>query len=354
MSVSVLEDSDAARAFRRLFECAPVGTVLADLDGRAFAVNPALARLLGFTEEALLGDGISSIRFPEDVARNARVFEELAAGTRDAYSAQRRLRRADGSSTEVDVTGMLVRDPTGAPQFAVVLVQSRDEVTQLRQTVGETRGIAHDFNNLLTAIVGQSELVLAQLPADEPTHARVEQIRDSAWRSVSLVRGLLDPRGARDAERGTSFDVNEVVLGMRHVAEQLVGAGIEITLNLDPAGPRVVADPEGFERALGNIAANSRHAMAGAGTFTIETSQQGDDVVIRLSDTGPGIEPHLLDRVFEQDFTTKPSGTGHGIGLANVREFAGRAGGSVSVESEVGKGASFTITLPRERVVVAE
>jgi signal transduction histidine kinase len=190
--------------------------------------------------------------------------------------------------------------------------------------------------------------VLARVAPGDPTHARVEQIRDSARRSVSLVRNLLDAGGDTRSSPEESFDVNEVVLGMRHVAEQLVGAGIEIRLHLDPAGPRVVADREGFERAVANIASNSRYAMSGSGTFTIETRHEGDNVAIRLSDNGPGIEPDVLDHIFERDFTTKPSGAGHGIGLANVRAFAERAGGSVSAESEVGKGASFTITLPRE------
>jgi two-component system cell cycle sensor histidine kinase/response regulator CckA len=346
--VGALEDSDAARAFRRLFECAPVGVILIDLEGRIFAVNSVLAHLLGFTQIALLGRSITDLGFPENVALIQQQFGELAAGIREGYSVDRHWVRADGSRIDVHVTGMLVRDADGEPQFAVALAQPMNEVIELRETVGAARSVAHDFNNLLTAIVGQSELVLARLPHGDPTHARVEQIRDSAWRSVSLVRGLLDAGGPTRSASEKSFDVNEAVLGMRHVAEQLVGAGIEIRLHLDPAGPRVVADREGFERAVANIASNSRYAMSGAGTFTILTAQEGDAVVIRLSDTGPGIEPKLLARIFERDFTTKPSGAGHGIGLANVREFAEDAGGSVSVESELGKGATFTITLPRE------
>jgi two-component system, cell cycle sensor histidine kinase and response regulator CckA len=246
------------------------------------------------------------------------------------------------------VTGMLVRDADRVPQFAVALVQPLEELRQLQETVGAARAAAHDFNNLLTAIVGQSELVLARLSRRDPAHVRVEQIRDSARRSVSLVRSLLEAGGDIGSDRDESLDVNEVLLGMRSVTEQLVGAGIEITLHLDSSGPRVFADREGFERAVANIAANSRYAMAGSGTFTVETRHEDDAVVIRLSDTGPGIEPQLLERIFERDFTTKPSGAGHGIGLANVRAFAERAGGSVSAESDIGKGASFTIRLPRE------
>jgi len=346
--VGALEDSDAARAFRRLFECAPVGVVLVDLDGRVFAVNSVLAHLLGFTEVALLGRSITDLSNPADLELIRRQFGELAAGNREQYSVDRRLVSADGARVDVHVTGMLVRDAHAEPQFAVVLAQPLHEVQQLRETVGAARGAAHDFNNLLTAIVGQSELVLARVPADDPTHARVEQIRDSARRSVSIVRGLLDAGGDTRVAPNESFDVNEVLLGMRQVAEQLVGAGIEIRVQLDPSGPRVVADREGFERAVANIATNSRYAMSGAGIFTIETRHEAKNVVIRLSDTGPGIEPELLDRIFERDFTTKPVGAGHGIGLANVRAFAERAGGSVAAESEAGKGGSFTITLPRE------
>jgi two-component system cell cycle sensor histidine kinase/response regulator CckA len=342
----VLEDSDAARAFRRLFECAPVGVVLVDLEGRIFAANAVLAHLLGLTEAALLGLGVTDLSRPADVELIQKQFGELAAGNREGYSVDRHWVRGDGARVDVHVTGMLVRDSEREPQFAVALVQPLDEVKELRETVGAARSAAHDFNNLLTAIVGQSELVLSRVPPGDPTHSRVEQIRDSARRSVSLVRSLLDAGGDTRVAPEESFDVNEVLLGMRHVAEQLVGAGIEIRLHLDSSGPRVVADREGFERAVANIASNSRYAMAGSGMFTIETVHEDDNVVIRLSDTGPGIEPDVLDHIFERDFTTKPSGAGHGIGLANVRAFADRAGGSVSVESELGQGASFTITLP--------
>lgn len=346
--VGALADSDAARAFRRLFECAPVGVVLVDLEGRIFAANAVLAHVLGFTEAALLGLSVTDLSRPADVELIQQQFGELAAGNSEGYSADRHWLRADGARVDVRVTGMLVRDSEAEPQFAVALVQPLDEVKELRETVGAARSAVHDFNNLLTAIVGQSELVLSRVHPGDPTHSRVEQIRDSARRSVSLVRSLLDAGGDTRVERGESFDVNEVLLGMRHVAEQLVGAGIEIKLHLDSSGPRVVADREGFERAVANIASNSRYAMSGAGMFTIETVHEHDSVVIRLSDTGPGIEPDVLDHIFERDFTTKPSGAGHGIGLANVRAFAERAGGSVSVESEVGLGASFTITLPSE------
>jgi PAS domain S-box-containing protein len=337
-----LPPDDAARAFRRLFECAPVAIGLITLDGHMFAVNPAAARLLGFPEGALRGRALTDITHPADLARFSEQFGELIAGRLDGYDTERRLVRPDGSTVQIHVNAALVRDDDDTPLFAVSVYEPSREI--LADARAETRSTAHDLNNLLMAVVGRSELLLREeLPKQGV--AQAEQILDAAYRAATLVRRLLVEEPPERVVGPT--EVNGVILGMHGVLSQLVGSGDQIILNLDPSAPRSVVDREGLERALGNLAANARDAMPQGGTVSIGTRTEGPNVEILFSDTGTGVPPELRERIFERDFSTKPSSVGHGIGLANVQAFVTGAGGTIRVDSPPGGGTTFTISLPR-------
>lgn len=182
--------------------------------------------------------------------------------------------------------------------------------------------------------------------AEDPDRVRLSAtvVQSVGDRSAELVRDLLAD-GIRP--RIELVGVNDVILGVREVAAQLVGLGHELNLNLDPSAPRIEVDRASFERALANLATNARDAMLGGGTLTSETRSRGDLVDVVVTDSGVGIEPAVLARIFERDFRTKSPDLGYGIGLANVREFVRAAGGSIDVTSTPGSGTSFTLTLPR-------
>lgn len=337
-----LSSDDAARAFRRLFECSPISIGLLTLDAHVFAVNPAGASLWGLPAEALRGRAITDLTHPDDVAALSEQFGDLAKGRHEGYEAERRLRRADGKTVVVHSSVGLVRGEHREPLF-VVAVWTPSGDAKLAAARTETRSTAHDLNNLLMAVVGRSELLLREeLPKEGATQA--EHILDAAYRAAALVRRLLSipPEAAVGP-----VDVNELILGMHGVMTQLVGSGDQIVLTLDPSSPRAVVDREGLERALGNLAGNARDAMPHGGTVTIGTRVVGTNVEIRFSDTGTGVPSELRERIFERDFSTKPEGLGHGIGLANVRAFVDAASGTIDVESPPGAGTTFTIALPR-------
>ena len=140
--------------------------------------------------------------------------------------------------------------------------------------------------------------------------------------------------------------MNGLLLGMRSVVGNLLGAGINIVVLPDLGQPQVHADATDLERALINIVANARDAMPKGGTLTIETKREDDVVRIRISDTGAGMSPAVRDRIFEPSFTTKE--TGHGIGLASVRTFVEKHRGSIVIESDEGIGTTVTLMLPAE------
>jgi len=193
------------------------------------------------------------------------------------------------------------------------------------------------------ALANSAERLLRHVMPSDPARENAETIRDTAARAVALARATLGETATR-VEEPQPVDVNGVILGLRGIAADLLGRGIEIVLLPDLQGPYVYADVVGLERALTNIAANAHDAMPDGGTFTIETKRQGDHVLITLSDTGTGIKAEELETIFEPEFTTKPTGTG--LGLASVRDFVTTYGGSVSVESTPDEGSTFTLVLP--------
>jgi PAS domain S-box-containing protein len=332
------EATAAGRAFRALFEHAPVGLCAVTLDLRIFAMNPALQRMLGLSDyRGLLVDALAP---PEEVERLNRYLN--AAMEYEAVSDEGPLVRTDGSRVETRSTVMLVRTSAGEPSFLLGVVESRDEELRSQEAVGTARLAVHDMNNLLMPIVAYAELLLEGLSPSDPSRADAEHIHGLVEKAVALARTSLSDSTAPPHEG--IIDVNGLLLGIRRVAGDLLGAGINVVVLPDLRGPRVRADSAGLERALLNLVANARDAMPEGGTLTIETKQEGDMVRIRVVDTGIGISPDARDRVFEPTFTTKE--TGHGMGLASVRAFAERNHGSIAVESDEGNGATLTLTLP--------
>jgi signal transduction histidine kinase len=233
-------------------------------------------------------------------------------------------------------------------EAALVQSQKMEAVGQL------TGGLAHDFNNLLTAVLGNLEFIRTR--ADDP---RIRRWADNAFRAAQ--------RGSRLTSQLLAFsraqklitapvDVNALILGMRELLNQTLGANITIAIELDPALPAAMADQSQLELAILNLAINARDAMPDGGVLTITTAARpgnAQPVMVSVSDTGTGMPPEVAARAFDPFFTTKPPGKGTGLGLSQVYGIARQTGGDVSIESEVDKGTTVTLRLPRaaDRVV---
>jgi PAS domain S-box-containing protein len=308
------------------------------MDGLVFAVNPTLSDMLGFSEVAARGRALTDFTHPTETARAREALGRVLSGGVEQYSTERRLVTANGDVLPTFVDVVLVRGDERQPLFVVVMVIPRDNAfAALRDQV---RGVAHDLNNLLTAVIGHAEVLTLK---DGGEHA--ELIRDSGLRAAALVRKMLVPESM--PQQAETLDVNEMIVGMSAVASQLVGVGVDIVLRLDPSAPRVIARREELERAFGNLAANARDAMPDGGQLMIETRVADDMVEIAVTDSGVGIPKDLQAKIFERDYSTKPSDRGFGIGLANVVDFVKHSGGTIRVESEPGHGATFTLALPK-------
>jgi PAS domain S-box-containing protein len=369
--------SDSEERFRTMFEAAPIGMIVRDLDGRLASTNPAFERMVGYSNDELeLIDPSAA----EDAETTRQLNAELLGGARDGYEQEQRFIAKDGSERwgRVDVT--LVRDAGQRPQFVLSMVQDvtqhkllEDELRQAQkmEAIGRLAGgVAHDFNNLLTAISGYANLVLDRLrPHDSHLIEDVREIDKAAQRAHSLTRQLL-AFSRKQLLQPQILKVNDVVGDMDTMLRRLIGEDIEIVTVYGSGLARVRADPGQLQQVIINLVVNARDEMPAGGTLSIETAnsfvspddasrrggdvQAGSFVTLTIRDTGRGMDSATKARLFEPFFTKKGVGKGTGLGLATVYGIVKQSGGFIDVESEPGEGASFTIQLPAVPAAVAE
>jgi nitrogen-specific signal transduction histidine kinase len=258
--------------------------------------------------------------------------------------------------------GCLVRT-WGIQRDVTVRMQLEEQLRNAQQLEAIGRlagGVAHDFNNILSIIMGHGELLLGAVGADERARSGLEQIRRAADRAASLTQQLL-AFSRKQVLQPKVLDLNDAVADVQKMLSRVIGEDIELVASLHPSLASVKADPGQVEQVLMNLAVNARDAMPGGGTLSVRTgvtdldaaycaahtdARPGSYVVLTVSDTGTGMSAEVAARAFEPFFTTKPVGEGTGLGLATVHGVMSHAGGSVSVESQVGAGTVFRCYFP--------
>ncbi len=355
-----------------------VMTAHLSLDGRWLKVPPSLCLLLGVDETRLLGTPMAALLDPDDIAAERTGRDRLLAGESRSVDLETRWPRADGRVLWMYLNLSVVHDAEGRP--ASLLAYLRDVTDrksledQLRQAqkmeaVGQLAGgIAHDFNNLLTAILGSTELLTVSTPPADPRREDLQEIARAAHRAAGLVRQLL-AYSRKQVLQPRVVNLNTIVHEMGGMLRRVVGERIELRLHLDPALGDVVADPGQLEQVIANLGVNARDAMPGGGTLTLTTANLsgaglataaseglplgGPLVALSVSDTGVGMDDHVLAHLFEPFFTTKELGRGTGLGLATVYGIVRQSGGQIQVASRPGEGSAFTVYLPRAETPAA-
>jgi signal transduction histidine kinase len=243
------------------------------------------------------------------------------------------------------------------------LSESREQLRQAQrlEAIGRLAGgVAHDFNNLMATILTYADIALGALPDDDSARADIEEIKRAGTHAAQLTRDLLVFSGQRRADY-VVLDLGQVIDGMRNMLESVVGPSITLDIQHDDRLWNVRADRVQIERMIMNLAANARDAMPSGGTLTLATANAtvpsehggaqppdpGEYVRLDVQDTGRGIAPELVGKVFEPFLSTKGERLGTGLGLAVVYGIVQQCDGFIAVESPSGKGATFTIYLPR-------
>ena len=227
------------------------------------------------------------------------------------------------------------------------LVETEEQLRQSQkmEAIGRLAGgVAHDFNNLLLAINGYAELLAGGLT--DPRQRRFAgEIRTAGERAAGLTSQLL-AFSRRQVLEPRVLDLNETVAEMEGMLRRLIGEGVRVHLDLAPQLRRIEADPSQIGQVVLNLAVNARDAMAGSGTLRIVTRNDGADVVLEVADSGIGMDEETQARIFDPFFTTKDIGQGTGLGLSTVYGIVTQSGGSISVRSAPGRGATFVLRFP--------
>ncbi|HND19141.1 MAG TPA: ATP-binding protein [Acidobacteriota bacterium] len=232
---------------------------------------------------------------------------------------------------------------------------------QKMEVVGRlASGVAHDFNNLLTVILGHSNLLLRWSGLDTTAYRSLKEITKAAERASELTRQLLLFSRKQEQELKI-IHLNTVLTDINKMLQRIIGEDIELVYDLDPTIQAIKADPRHIEQIVLNLCINARDAMPQGGTIHISTHLYQSDFVpigsyasllpgsyiaLKIQDTGTGIRPELLDRIFEPFFTTKDPEKGTGLGLSTVYGLVRQSEGQITVESELGKGTTFSVFLP--------
>jgi len=348
-----------------------VADILYTLDGSGMlrSWNRRLEYVTHFQPEELRGRPVPEMFEEEDRAAVAAAIRSAAHGGHGEHEA--RLVRKDGTPIPYQFSCAPLRNSQGEVIGLTGVGTDISERKRLEQQLWQMEkmeavgrlagGVAHDFGNLLTVIHVRAQLALQRLGSAEPARHDIELLDATAARAGGLVRQLL-AFSRKQVLQPRILDLNAVVEGAWQTLRSLVGEDVSLVITLTPGLGRVKADLGQLEQVLINLAVNARDAMPHGGELTVETADveldeafilehagvsSGPHVVLRVRDTGTGMDAVTRAQIFEPFFTTKEVGKGTGLGLATVYGIVKQHGGQVAVDSEPGRGSTFAVYLPR-------
>ena len=356
-----------------LFQDAPMGVAFADASGVISDANAALVKFLG-AGASLVGRKFGDLVDQSERSQVMNLIQRAANGEAGLKAVE--LRGLKSGSGE-DRMAELFATPTAGGHAILYLLdvseqkalETKFSQAQKMQAVGQLAGgVAHDFNNLLTVIIGNCEFLLMRHQAGDPSFKEINEVHQNALRAAALVSQLL-AFSRKQTMQPKVLALNEVIGELAHSLRRLVGEAVNLTVEREPDLWAVHADEAQVQNAVINLVVNARDAMPSGGSVTIKTANQtvgtasalgtaimppGEYVCIEVADTGTGMSKEIQSKIFDPFFTTKPVGQGTGLGLATVYGIVKQSGGFITVDSEVGKGTSFKIYLPRRKVEASE
>jgi two-component system cell cycle sensor histidine kinase/response regulator CckA len=362
--------------YRRIVENTSEGVWMYDASGTTTFMSPRMAEMLGYSVEETIGKSI--LAFIHEDAHEEGVLRIARRMTGIKERGDFRLKRRDGSELWVAINADALFDPTGAFESALALVTDitgrRQSEAAIRRTEEQLRqaqkmeaigilagGVAHDFNNLLSVILSYASLLMDDLPAADPMRADLAEVKKAGLRAAELTAQLL-AFSRQQVLQPVVLDLGEVAARAEKMLRRLLGEDIDFSLLTSPAVGKVLADDGQMAQVLMNLVVNARDAMPNGGSLTLETTNievdesyaathagltPGRYVLLAVTDSGTGMDAATQARIFEPFFTTKDKSKGTGLGLSTVYGIVKQSGGHIWLYSELGKGTTFKVYLPR-------
>ena len=350
--------------YRIVTDSAMDGIITFDADNRITYANPAVTEIFGYAFSELVEMSVREL-MPEALGDiRLRDFYRTSCGASFSGLELRGL-RSDKSLVPLEVS-FTSHDEEGTGLTTCILrdVSSRTQVERERQSlqtqleaaqkmdsVGQlSGGITHDFNNLLVAILGYTDLAMQAETLESIDHY-LEEIRKAGERGSDMTQKLL-AFSRRQIIETRPVAAGDLIEGIQDMLSRLLPSNIEVLFRNEAHGVQLMADITQLEQVLINLAVNARDAMPRGGTLEISLSagalesREGRQLIIRITDTGVGMDPEIQNRIFEPFYTTKPEGQGTGLGLAVVFSIVNQHRGFIKVDSNLGRGTTFTIYLP--------
>lgn len=353
--------------FEKLYDEAPVGIAMLTSEGAIKNANQMLIGMLGIPAASINGKALTHFVPPEHKDRLQGWMKQLhqGAGKGDKFI-ETPLKGV--TDLTVQIFARPLKSGNGHVLHIIDMTDRKNlerqfTQSQKMQAVGQLAGgIAHDFNNLLTAMIGFCDLLLLRHKPGDPSFTDINQIKQNANRAANLVRQLL-AFSRQQTLQPRILDMTDVLSELSHLIRRLIGVNIELQQTHGSDLGLIRADQGQMEQVLVNLVVNARDAMPQGGKLIVRTENlknhqgialandeilpPGEWVKIEVEDTGTGIAPDVLPRIFEPFFSTKDVGAGTGLGLATVHGIVAQTGGFIDVSSVVGKGTTFIVYLPR-------
>ncbi len=363
---------DSEKKYKELIEGTDDLVTIVDKDGSLLFTNYVCENVFGFSREDLVGKQAFEFIHSDDQEKTQGWFEEcIEKNINKATIENRQINKITGKISHVlwtsnfkyDKDGQL-KEVNGIGHDITRHKQSEDELRQARkmESIGTLAGgIAHDINNLLFMITGNTELALEDIPEWNPVHESLKEIKSASLKAAGVVKQLLN--FSRKTEQNLKpIGIVTILKEALKFLKSTIPSTIKFKTNLPDTDISINGDPVQINQIMMNLCANASQVMQDiGGTINIDVENvilneedcedytnfsPGHYVKIKVSDTGPGIEPEILDRIFDPYFTTKEFGAGSGMGLAVVHGIVKNHDGDISVDSKQGEGATFNIFFP--------
>ncbi len=355
-NVQLFQQTEALRTFNEdIIQNMTNGLIAIDREGRITAFNPAIARMLGYQAEQVMGRPIApTLTGCQELAR---IFADTLASNQLCPRRELSLPRPDGSHLPVSVSAA----PLAAPMGVVGVLEDLSEVKTLEAerrrldrlaALGEMSAVvAHEIRNPIAGIAAGVDYLTRNITPDSPEFEGVNLIRGEIQRVNRILEDILFV--ARPARLNLSSEnLAQIIENVLQRCQRQVNASqVTVITQFEASVPLIMVDRQRLEQVFTNLIINATQAMPGGGQLLLQThrhspphSQQGDDLMIIISDTGPGIPAEARPKIFEPFFTTKTKGTG--LGLTVARRIIEEHGGLISINGEVNQGTSFIIRLP--------